>query len=596
MMMNKKKQKSLSNLNYFHYFSSLFFLVALISIQSMNAFQIISSPSTSSRKAIHTLHYVQPTSQVHTSSSFTTQRLFQLSSPFSSSSLHVTSETTVEEEYPEVEINEDFDYTHTRHQNTQQYYDDVEDEENNDFFTKAERDANRINYPKGTPNGFYVTKTFTVPKEGFPDIGNTNNNNESENNNEIIITQEEIDRLNISPNNITLPIALMLLDKESYPSFSRARKSCRKGYIVVNRGPLLKNEETGQYTEFDQKTCFRGRVIDRVFPGDVIGIQCRMHGGFYPGFETTKPPFELPVVYQDDHFAIINKPAGIVCYSQKNQNHGMMTVRAALPFALKPPKRGTLSIIRRPTSVHRLDKPTSGLLLVAKTKPAMVDLTRQFVDRDIKKTYTAILNGIPSEPKETSITVQQAMELGVDVDVDTNDNNNTKWQLIDHTLDEKSAVTVWRPLKYVKSLKAKDGGILTLVEMKPKTGRYHQLRRHMSWVKDCPIIGDTIYDGGRDDAMSLRGRGLFLCSNKVTLDHPYYNTPDGRKEWDEMMMVNKQKIVKISSSDGAEAILKEETDGKVKVHASIPLPNKFLSFLKKEEERQEKLGDEKVVS
>lgn len=639
MMMNKKKQKSLSNHYSFHYFSSLFFLVASISIQSMNAFQIISSSSSSSfpttrrvqsilttsiqkriksrstscissssRKEIHTLHYVQPTSQVHTSSSFTafhnknikTQRLFQLSSPFSSSSLHVTSETTVEEEYPEVEINEEFDYTHTRHQNTQQYYDDVVvDETNNDFFTKAERDANRINYPKGTPNGFYVTKTFTVPKEGFPDIANTNNkNNEEEspeNNNKIIITQEEIDRLNISPNNITLPIALMLLDKESYPSFSRARKSCRKGYIVVNRGPLLKNEETGQYTEFDHKTCFRGRVIDRVFPGDIIGIQCRMHGGFYPGFETTKPPFELPVVYQDDHFAIINKPAGIVCYSQKNQNHGMMTVRAALPFALKPPKRGTLSIIRRPTSVHRLDKPTSGLLLVAKTKPAMVDLTRQFVDRDIKKTYTAILNGIPSEPKETSITAQQAMELGVDVDVD-DDNNNTNWQLIDHTLDEKSAVTVWRPLKYVKSLKAKDGGILTLVEMKPKTGRYHQLRRHMSWVKDCPIIGDTIYDGGRDDAMSLRGRGLFLCSNKVTLDHPYYNTPDGRKEWDEMMMVNKQKFVKISSTDGAEAILREETDGKVKVHASIPLPNKFQSFLKKEEERQEKLGDEKVVS
>ena len=93
-----------------------------------------------------------------------------------------------------------------------------------------------------------------------------------------------------------------------------------------------------------------------------------------------------------------------------------MTVRSALPYALKPPKRGTFAIIRRPASVHRLDKPTSGLLLVAKTKPAMVDLTKQFVERRIKKTYTAVINGIPDEPIETSISAKAAHELGVDVD------------------------------------------------------------------------------------------------------------------------------------------------------------------------------------
>ena len=154
-----------------------------------------------------------------------------------------------------------------------------------------------------------------------------------------------------------------------------------------------------------------------------------------------------------------------------------MTVRAALPYALKPPKRGTHAIIRRPASVHRLDKPTSGILLVAKTKPAMVDLTKQFVERRIKKTYTAIINGIPDEPIETNISAKAAHELGVDVDFASN-SDNEKWQLIDYPLDEKSAVTIWRPLKYAKSLKAKDGTV-TLVELKPKSGRYHQLRRHM---------------------------------------------------------------------------------------------------------------------
>lgn len=303
-----------------------------------------------------------------------------------------------------------------------------------------------------------------------------------------------------------------------------------------------------------------------------------MHGGFYPGFETTKPPFELPVVYEDDHFAIVNKPAGVVCYSQKNQGHGTMTIRAALPFALKPPKRGTLAIIRRPASVHRLDKPTSGLLLVAKTKPAMVDLTKQFVERRIKKTYTAILNGIPSEPIETSISNDDALKLGVDADRNDPD---CKWQLIDHVLDEKSAVTVWRPVDYVKSLKA-NNGVLTLVEMKPKTGRYHQLRRHMSWVKECPIIGDNTYDGG-GDAMSLRGRGLFLCSNKVSLDHPYFNTAEGRAEWDALPENKKW-------ANGTLALSEDSTT--VEVHESIDLPNKFQSFLASESKRQEKLGDE----
>ena len=154
-----------------------------------------------------------------------------------------------------------------------------------------------------------------------------------------------------------------------------------------------------------------------------------------------------------------------------------MTVRAALPYALKPPKRGTLAIIRRPVSVHRLDKPTSGILLVAKTKPAMVDLTKQFVERRIKKTYTAIVNGIPREPEKTSISTKDALELGVDVK-DSLGGDSNKWQLIDFPLDEKSAITVWRPICYRNSLKAKDG-TLTLVELKPKTGRYHQLRRHM---------------------------------------------------------------------------------------------------------------------
>ncbi len=461
-------------------------------------------------------------------------------------------------EQVEETASERLDYTTTRY---------ISERDEDEFFSDAERDEDRIKYPKGTPEGFYVIKQYSVPPEGFESLLANGDGK---------ITQEEINRLNIDAHNITLPIALMLLDEEAYPSFSRARKSCRKGYIIVHRGPLKIDEETGEQT-FDTDKCFRGRVPDRVYPGDVIGYQVRLHGGFYPGFQTQKPAFDLPVIYEDDHFAIVNKPAGVVCYSQRKQGHGLMTVRAALPFVLKPPKRGTLAIIRRPVSVHRLDKPTSGLLLCAKTKPAMVELTRQFVDRRIKKTYTAIVNGIPDEPTETSISSTDALNLGVDVDT----TEACQWQKIENVIDEKVHTTVWKPLETIKSLKA-NNETLTLVELKPKTGRYHQLRRHMSWVCDCPIVGDSTYDGG-GDAMTLRGRGLFLCSNKVSLEHPYYNTEVGRLEWDALPEDKKY----------ANGVIRLSQDGKVvEVHASIDLPEKFQSFLRNEGNRYEKFSGE----
>jgi len=272
-------------------------------------------------------------------------------------------------------------------------------EEDEDFFMNAERDVNFKDYPKGVMEGLYVVQQYPpIPEDGFQMELLLNNE-------DINITLEGLKRADNQPNNMTLPVALMLLDSKSYPSLSSARKSCRKGNIVINRGPLFVNEETGQ-EEFNQDRCFIGRTFHRVYPGDIIGIQSRLRGGFYPGFQTERrPPFELPVVYEDDHIAVVNKPAGVVCYAPKGQGYSCMeTIRAALPFVLKPPKRGTLSILRRPMSVHRLDKPTTGLLLIAKTKPALVELGRQFAQREVHKTYTAIVNGIPSKPKETSLS------------------------------------------------------------------------------------------------------------------------------------------------------------------------------------------------
>jgi 23S rRNA-/tRNA-specific pseudouridylate synthase len=467
-----------------------------------------------------------------------------------------------------------------------------------------EENTENITLQKGKPEGFYITNHYCVPNTGLDYTSILVNATEARDTDSTDgyayygITVDDVDRLNVQMMNVSLPIALMILDPDKYRSLSRARKDCRKGYILIHRGPLVQNNTVDSTIEpfFEQDKLIRGRVGDRIFPGDVIAYQVRMSGGFYPNAGILKPSFDVPVVYEDDHFAIVNKPAGVVVYSHRNGGHGRMTMTSALPWVLRPPKMGTVAIVRKPSPVHRLDKPTSGLLVVAKTKPAMINLSEQFRIRRVRKTYVAIVNGIPNEPAETRITSQEAYEMGVDVDMNIlNDDcggensfttNSTEqkfssWQLVDTMLDDKSAVTIWRPLKYVKSLKAKDG-VLTLVELKPKTGRYHQLRRHMAWVKECPLVGDSIYDGG-GEAMNLRRRGLFLCSNQVRLDHPYYNTDIGRKEWEALPEHEKWANGKIK--------LVKDLDGKetIEVLVKIDLPEKFESFLLNEGERYRKL-------
>ena len=217
---------------------------------------------------------------------------------------------------------------------------------------------------------------------------------------------------------------------------------------------------------------------------DIIAKQSRVDGGFYPALDQLKQPIDIKVVYDDDHFAIVSKPAGTVVDSRRKMNG--TNLRSLLPYFLKAPKHGTLQILTRPNTCHRLDKETSGLLIVAKTKPAHMDLLQQFRNRTIKKTYCALVHGKPSRPEETRLGSDQneglvAHASGKSGEVDEQA-RNSRWQLIDHALQDKSvaqsAVTVWRLLKEIPCAEAKQG-TLSLVEMKPQTGRHHQLRRHM---------------------------------------------------------------------------------------------------------------------
>ncbi|KAL7513729.1 hypothetical protein ACHAXN_010996 [Cyclotella atomus] len=216
-----------------------------------------------------------------------------------------------------------------------------------------------------------------------------------------------------------------------------------------------------------------------------------------------------------------------------------------------------------------IDKATSGLLLVAKTKPAMVHLSNQFRDRKVKKTYTAIVNGIPPEPKEMFITSAAAKALGVCIENSSCTNNiEPMWQLIDDELEEQSAVTIWRTVS-TAPLETAMNSTVSMVELKPKTGRFHQLRRHMAWICKCPIIGDSSYDGA-GKAIELRKDGMFLCSNKVTLEHPFYSTIDGTSKFNTNQ----------SLSSSCDRVSLTQDDGTVFVNVEISLPQKFRSMMR----------------
>ena len=403
-------------------------------------------------------------------------------------------------------------------------------------------------------DGYFVSKTYVVPMEGFTSVSK-------------LFEIGDQERLQLHKKNVTLPAALMLLDPETYPTQSRARKAIRQKAICIcrNRSPEFKFDELG-------------KVIARVYPGDIIGYQQRVGSDYYSvqGTPYRLPKFDVPVIYEDDHMAIVNKPAGVVSYRAQGSRgggaqsggHGRDTLLSALPAVLKPssiPTNDDNYALKRPQPVHRLDRPTSGLVVVAKTRAASVHLSQQFEFRKAKKTYMAILNGSPLHSSR--------------------DGAENGWNLIDYDLEDKSATTEWRVVKTSKSLHS-NNGVLTLVELKPKTGRYHQLRRHMAWCCNAPIVGDSKYD---EDNMRLRKRGLFLCSNEIMIEHPHYNTSLGREEWSKLQL---QKDDTLNLSEGCTLEEDEET-GIVMLRARIDLPKKFESFLMHEDKRANKFLNER---
>lgn len=132
----------------------------------------------------------------------------------------------------------------------------IEDEDASDEEEVTE--STTINLPKGTNDGFYIVKTLKLATETFDmDLIRT------------LVDDDDIQRLDLNPHNVSVPVALMMVDPLEFPSISRARKSCRRANIIIHRGPLLVDPDSGVET-FEPIKCQRARVGDRVFPGGKV--------------------------------------------------------------------------------------------------------------------------------------------------------------------------------------------------------------------------------------------------------------------------------------------------------------------------------------
>jgi len=197
-----------------------------------------------------------------------------------------------------------------------------------------------------------------------------------------------------------------------------------------------------------------------------------------------KPPkIELPIIYEDDDVVVIDKPAGILSHSK-----GALNLEATVASFIKPRIKDKTLSGNRAGIVHRLDRPTSGVIIAAKNADSLVKLQKQFSKRNAKKIYIAIVEGL-LEPTEAIIDAPIMR-------------NPAKPQTFKVSSAGKPAITQYKVLKsFEKGSKA-----YSLVELRPLTGRTHQIRVHMAYINH-PIVGDHVY-GHDGDGLMLHAKSL----------------------------------------------------------------------------------------
>jgi 23S rRNA pseudouridine1911/1915/1917 synthase len=224
-----------------------------------------------------------------------------------------------------------------------------------------------------------------------------------------------------------------------------------------------------------------------------------------PGSTSFVPePIPIEIVYEDNTLVVVNKPAGLVVHPAAGIHSGTLANALAYHFQQLPDTGAGV----RPGIVHRLDRDTSGLLVVAKTEAALEHLSDQFRDRTVFKSYAALVHG--------RVTAESGR---IDQPLARDPSNRTRMAVV---RGGRSALSLYRVRQRFDRF--------TLLDVELKTGRTHQIRVHLAWLKH-PVVGDETYGAGRDNTIQdaqlrARVRNLgrhFLHAEKLAFTHPKTN-------------------------------------------------------------------------
>jgi len=300
--------------------------------------------------------------------------------------------------------------------------------------------------------------------------------------------------------------------------------------LTLTVSPDGSGQRLDQFLAANLTDVSRSRLQQLIAKGEVLvngstaKVSLRLQGG--EQITVTGPPqapplramaeeIPLDIVYEDDDLAIVNKPAGMMVHAgagatEDARNRGTL-VNALLHHF------GTLSGVSgelRPGIVHRLDRATSGLMVVAKHDEAHRQLARQFSGREVHKTYLALVHGWPKKDRGT---IQSAISR----------HTQRRTRMTTRGAGGREAVTHYVVTRKIDS----SYGKFALLEVKIETGRTHQIRVHMSSIGH-PVVGDALYgapgelrtqSGKRRAAGAPATLGLgrnFLHSAKLELAHP----------------------------------------------------------------------------
>ncbi len=221
-------------------------------------------------------------------------------------------------------------------------------------------------------------------------------------------------------------------------------------------------------------------------------------------YDVLPEPIPLYVVYEDPHIIVLNKPPGLVVHPAPGNYTGTL-VNALLYHYGSLPSSGPEGKEReRAGIVHRLDKDTSGVMVVARTQEALRVLSAQFKSRTVQKRYLAVVAGVI---KKGSGTIEAGLGRHV----------KERKKISVHTHKAREAVTLYKVKERFKNA--------TLIEVEIKTGRTHQIRVHMAHIGH-PVLGDRTYGGAK--ATKLNEREIprqMLHAESLSLLHPETGHP-----------------------------------------------------------------------